>query len=105
MHLAASGNGYVSMNPESESYVANPEARWLVWGRSAFAVAVVVVLIGLGIANVTTYSRWHEVEDGVLWGSRAEGVTAIEVEPGSAGAGVGIQRGDVLLAVNNAPVQ
>ena len=105
MPFATSGDGEVSMNPEAESYVAHPEAAWLVWGRSAFAVAIVVVLIGLGIANVTTYSRWHEVEDGVLWGSRAEGVTAIEVEPGSAGAGVGIQRGDVLLAVNNAPIQ
>src|SRR5471032_86652 len=105
MRFATSGDGEVSMNPDPESYVANPEARWVAWGRSAFAVAVVVVLIGLGIANVTTYSRWHEVEDGVLWGSRAEGLTAVEVEPGSAGASAGIQRGDVLLAVNNTPVQ
>ena len=30
-------------------------------------------------------ARWHEVEDGVLWGARAEGVTAVEVAPGSAG--------------------
>jgi len=44
------------------------EARWLVWGRSVFAVAVVVALIALGVANVAMYSRWHEVEDGVFWG-------------------------------------
>jgi two-component system, NtrC family, sensor kinase len=80
------------------------EARWLVWGRSLFAVAVVIVLVILGVANVAMYSRWHEVEDGVLWSARAEGVTAMEVVPGSAAATAGIQRGDVLLAVNGAPV-
>ena len=80
------------------------EARWLVWGRSAFAVAVVALLVVLGVANVTTYSRWHEVEDGVLWSGRAEGVTAAEVVPGSAAAAAGIERGDVLLAVNGAPI-
>jgi len=51
------------MNPDPESYVANPEARWVAWGRSAFAVAVVVVLIGLGIANVTTSVSWNHVLD------------------------------------------
>src|SRR5262252_1067613 len=80
------------------------EARWLVWGRSVFAVGVVVVLIVLGVANVVMYSRWHEVEDGVLWSARAEGVTASEVVPGSAAAAAGIRRGDVLLAVNGAEV-
>src|SRR5262252_775791 len=80
------------------------EARWLVWGRSVFAVGVVVVLIVLGVANVVMYSRWHEVEDGVLWSTRAEGVTASEVVPGSAAAAAGIRRGDVLLAVNGAEV-
>src|SRR5262252_3540273 len=80
------------------------EARWLAWGRSVFAVGVVVVLIVLGVANVAMYSRWHEVEDGVLWSARAEGVTASEVVPGSAAAAAGIRRGDVLLAVNGAEV-
>src|SRR5882672_559806 len=81
------------------------ETRWLVWGRSVFAVSVVVLLVALGIANVAMYSRWHEVEDGVLWSSRAEGVTASEVAPGTAAAAAGIARGDVLLGVNGAPVQ
>ena len=93
------------MGDSSLNHTDPVEARWLVWGRSAFAVAVVLVLVGLGIANVAMYSRWHEVEDGVLWGARAEGVTAIDVLPGSAGAGAGIQAGDVLLAVNGSPVQ
>src|SRR5471032_1816467 len=80
------------------------EAGWLVWGRSAFAVTVVVLLVVLGIANVRMYSQWHEVEDGVLWSARAEGVTATEVA-GTAAVAAGIQRGDVLLAVNGSPVQ
>jgi PAS domain S-box-containing protein len=58
----------------------------------------------LGIANIVTSASWHEVEDGVLWGSRIEGVTAVEVAAGSPGARAGIQRGDLLLAVNGAPV-
>ncbi len=86
------------------SALSASESRWLGWGRSAFAVVVVVVLIGLGVANIEMRTRWHEVEDGVLWSARAEGVVASEVAPGSAAAAAGIERGDVLLAVNNAPV-
>src|ERR1700674_1459135 len=67
------------------------------WGRSAFATVVAVVLIGLGVANIATRARAHEVEDGVLWGTRAEGVTAVEVAPGSAGAVAGVGPGDILL--------
>src|SRR4029077_11595353 len=91
--------------PEPVLNVPPDEARWLVWGRSIFAVAVVVALIALGVANVAMYSRWHEVEDGVFWGARAEGVTAVEVAAGSAAAAAGIQRGDVLVAVTRVPVQ
>jgi hypothetical protein len=40
------------------------------------ALAVVVVLLGLGLANIYIRATWHEVEDGVLWVSRPDGVTA-----------------------------
>src|SRR3954454_24968197 len=80
------------------------EARWLVWGRSVFAVTVVTLLVALGVANVAMYSRWHEVEDGVLWSSHAEGVTAAEVAAGTAAAAAGVEQGDLLLAVNGSPV-
>jgi two-component system, NtrC family, sensor kinase len=80
-------------------------SRMLAWGRSAFAVVVVVVLAGLGVANIAMHGRWHEVEDGVLWVARAEGVVAREVAPGSAAAAAGIERGDILLAVNGSPVE
>jgi two-component system, NtrC family, sensor kinase len=76
-----------------------------VWGRSASALLVVVFLGVLGIANIATHARWHEVEDGVLWGVRPEGVTAIEVSPGSAAQRAGIERGDLLVAVDGAPVR
>jgi len=81
------------------------EARWLAWGRSALATAVAVVLIGLGLANITTRARLSGVEDGVLWAARAEGVTAVEVAADSAGARAGIRPGDVLLAVGGQAVQ
>src|SRR5919201_2434369 len=80
------------------------ESVWLVWGRSLFALTVVAILIALGVANIAARARWHEVEDGVLWAQRAEGVTALEVAAGSAGARAGIQPGDVLLAVNGQPI-
>ena len=60
------------------------EGRWTTWGRSVLAVAVVAVLMVLGVANIVTHVRWHDVEDGVLWTARAEGVTAAEVAAGSA---------------------
>src|SRR5262245_65210347 len=84
---------------------AEQPANWLAWSRSAFAVAVVIVLVALGIANIALYTRWHEVEDGVLWGSRPEGVTALDVVAGSAAAAAGIERGDVLLAVNGTSIE
>ena len=91
--------------PEPTLNTATRESPWTTWGRSLLAVAVIVGLTALGIANVAMYSRWHEVEDGVLWAARSEGVTAIEIAPASSAAKTGVQYGDVLLAVNGSPVQ
>jgi PAS domain S-box-containing protein len=86
--------------------VAPASARhWLAWGRSAFALAVVIGLLALGVANIATWGHWHEVEDGVLWGARGEGVTALEVASGSPAEKAGVARGDLLLAVNGSPVR
>src|SRR5438552_17174448 len=82
----------------------NDESAWLSWGRSAFAVAVVILLMVLGAANIEMRARWHEVEDGVLWAARAEGVVAAEIAKGSAADLAGIRRGDVLIAVDGAPI-
>src|SRR5258707_3138366 len=90
---------------ESTQNLAPTESVWLAWGRSALAAVVVLVLIALGVANVALYSRWHDVEDGVLWDNRAEGVSAKEIAPESAAATAGIERGDILLAVDGTPIQ
>jgi PAS domain S-box-containing protein len=79
--------------------------RWIVWGRSLFALVVVGMLIALGVANITQRAQLHQVEDGVLWADRAEGVTAVEVAAASPAASAGIQRGDVILAINGAPIE
>jgi two-component system, NtrC family, sensor kinase len=68
------------------------------------ALAVVLVLLGLGLANIYIRATWHEVEDGVLWVSRPNGVTAAELADHAAGARAGVRRGDVLLAIDGRPV-
>ena len=69
------------------------------------AVSVVVGLLALAIANIAVRSSWSEVEDGVLWVSRAEGVVAAEIGARSTAAAAGIRRGDVLLAIDGQPVE
>ena len=83
---------------------ASGDGVWLPRVRSALALIVVLLLGALGVANIDLRTRWHEVEDGVLWSARSEGVVAVDVAPGSSGARAGIKPGDVLLAVNGAPV-
>jgi len=59
----------------------------------------------LGIANITARATWQEVEDGVLWAAGADGVVADEVAKGSPADGVGLVRGDVLLGIDDQPIQ
>ena len=66
---------------------------------------VVGALLCLGIANISARATWHAVEDGVLWTAQAEGVVAADVAAGTAAAAVGIKRGDLLLAIDDRPVQ
>ncbi len=83
---------------------ARLEPRWITWGRTAFALVIVIVLVGLGAANVLSRLRSHPVEDGALWAARTRGLTAVEVERGSAAARAGVTPGDVLIAVDGAAV-
>ena len=46
----------------------------------------------------------NEVEDGVLWVERAVGVVAAEVASPSAASRAGVRPGDILLAIDNQPV-
>ena len=73
-------------------------------GNIALGGLFVLGLLCLAIANIVVRSSWIEVEDGVLWVSKPEGLTAQEIDPGSAAANAGIQIGDVLLAINGRPV-
>lgn len=79
--------------------------QWRSWARPLGVVAVVAVLVALGVANIVMRAGWHEVEDGVLWGARSQGVTAVEVAPLSAGDAAGVKPGDILLAVNGTPIE
>jgi two-component system, NtrC family, sensor kinase len=82
-----------------------PHRRVLAWGRSLFALAVVAILLVLGLANIAMRAQWHQVEDGVLWQARPEGVTAAEVAASSPAGAAGIARGDVLIAINGSPIE
>src|SRR3954467_508854 len=83
-------------------------ARLTAWRgitRPALPVVVVSALLCLGAANIAARVHWHEVEDGVLWKTRPEGITAAEIAPGTAAASSGLKRGDLLLAIDDQPVQ
>lgn len=80
-------------------------APLLYWWRPVLPVVVVSLLLGLGMANVAALATWNEVEDGVLWTARAEGVVAAEIAPGTPADAVGLRPGDLLLAIDDQPVQ
>ncbi len=79
-------------------------ASWHDWWRPGTALGIVAVLLGLGAANILLRANWHEVEDGVLWVSRPEGVLASDVVPGGPADEAGIQAGDVILAIDGVPI-
>ena len=69
---------------------------WTALGRSVLGVAVLVTLVPLGLANLYVRATWVQLEDGVLWSSRPEGiVVAGEVIPSGPAARAGVRRGDV----------
>jgi two-component system NtrC family sensor kinase len=84
-------------------------SSWIVrgraWSRPALPVVVVAALIALGAANMAALSTWREVEDGVLWRLSAEGVVAADVAPKTPAEAIGLHPGDVLLAIDDRPIQ
>jgi PAS domain S-box-containing protein len=63
-------------------------------------LGIASILLILGLANIAIRATSHEADDGVLWVSRVEGVTAFAVAPGTPAARAGIRPGDLLEAVN-----
>ncbi|HJU41285.1 MAG TPA: ATP-binding protein [Vicinamibacterales bacterium] len=81
------------------------ESWWGEWRQTALPVAVTLALLALGLANVIARATSNEVEDGVLWVQRAVGVVAAEVAQPSAASRADIRPGDVLLAIDNQPIE
>jgi PAS domain S-box-containing protein len=80
-------------------------ARRATWLRLLAQAAVVAVLLCLAVANIAVRATWSELEDGVLWRERGEGLAASAVAEDSPAAQAGVTQGDVLIAVNGQPVQ
>ncbi len=83
----------------------NASHAWTPWGGPVLPIVLASALLCLGIANISARATWHAVEDGVLWTAQPDGVVAADVARGTAAAGVGIRRGDLLLAIDDRPVQ
>src|SRR5665647_2517466 len=84
------------MNKQWNTAAAKSGLRWRWPGWAAvtpalLTVAITAILLSLGLANIVIRATWHEADDGVLWVSRVEGVTAFDVAPGTPADRVGIR--------------
>lgn len=86
------------------SYLPRQYSWWSEWRQTALPVAVTLALLALGLANVVTRVTSNEVEDGILWVEGAVGVVAAEVATPSAASSAGVRPGDILLAIDNQPI-
>ena len=86
------------------SPVGSPSV-WTRWGGPGLPILVVAALLCLGVANILARAGFQEVEDGVLWVQGPEGVVVADIAEGTPAAAVGLTRGDVLLAIDDRPVQ
>src|SRR4051812_2994612 len=81
------------------------DSWWREWRQTALPVAVTLGLLALGLVNVVSRATQSDVEDGVLWVQRAVGVVAAEVAAPTAASRAGVRPGDVLIAIDNQPVE
>ena len=78
---------------------------WAQWGRPSLTILVVAALLCLGVANILARASFQEVEDGVLWVQRPDGVVVADIAEGTPAAAGELARGDVLLAIDDRPVE
>src|SRR5262245_49778902 len=97
------GSVDVSMLDSAKPVTALSMASWREW-RALLPIAAALLLLGMGVANIVQRATTDEVEDGVLWVDKTEGVVAAEVASGSPAQQAGVRPGDVLLAVDGRPV-
>jgi PAS domain S-box-containing protein len=68
-------------------------------------LAVVLGLLCLSFLNIWARATWSEMEDGVLWTTVGNYVTASEVAANSPAVRAGLQPGDVLLAIDGVAME
>ena len=93
------------MRAKKVSWRVGPPWFGVRWGRPGLPILVVAALLCLGVANILARAGFQEVEDGVLWVQGPEGVVVADIAEGTPAAAVGLTRGDVLLAIDDRPVQ
>ena len=70
--------------------------------KAAWLLVPLTALFVLGGFNIYRKIVWKEPTDGVVWESKAGGLTAVKVDPnGPAYIYAGIKKGDVLFSINN----
>jgi PAS domain S-box-containing protein len=84
---------------------SRPTSRVVAWTRNSAFLVIVACLLALAAANVSLRASWNEVEDGVLWAGRPEGVVAAEVAIDSPASAAGVEAGDMLVAVDGKAVE
>ena len=80
-------------------------ADWGAWSRPALPVVVVAVLLCLGVANIVAKATWRPYDDGIFWASGQQGVEARAVAEAAPGVRGGLRLGDLLIAIDDTPVQ
>jgi two-component system, NtrC family, sensor kinase len=84
-----------------------PGAGWrpAAWWPPSLPLVVTALLLCLGFANVVILATQVNAEDGVFWVDGPDGVTAAAIAPGTAAARTNLRVGDVLLAIDDRPVE
>ena len=89
------------LDAQHPEYVAR--SRLLI--RIAVQLAVVAGILCLAALNISVRATWSEMEDGVLWTDNGNAITAREIAAQSPAERAGLKPGDILLAIDQRPVQ